>query len=220
MSSPLDSTTLAAQRTLGGARFQISVPNPDLLPADDGHEVAFAGRSNVGKSSALNVLCGQRALARTSRTPGRTQHLVVFDLGGGRRLVDLPGFGYAKVSKDTLAHWERALPRYLEQRRSLAGILLIVDIRHALKAQELMLIEWCGQADMPIHVLANKCDKLGRGPARLALRSIETTLAEHTPHGTAQLFSAHQRAGVAAAQVVVGRWLEIVADDEPRATRR
>ena len=114
----IENGTERARKLLKQAQFTLSVPEARLLPADVGREIAFAGRSNAGKSSALNVLCAQRGLARTSRTPGRTQHIVVFELDDGRRLIDLPGFGYAKVAKAMRAHWEEALPEYLETRSS------------------------------------------------------------------------------------------------------
>jgi GTP-binding protein len=137
----------AMRALLQNARFSKSVPEPHLLPPDRGREVAFAGRSNTGKSSAINVLCGQHGLARISRTPGRTQHLVVFDLDAERRLIDLPGFGYAKVAKSMRTHWERALPEYLEQRRTLVGLVLLMDIRHPLKPQDELIIGWCARVD-------------------------------------------------------------------------
>jgi GTP-binding protein len=143
------------------AAFLKSVEQLKDLPADEGAEVAFIGRSNVGKSSVLNALCDHQGLARTSRTPGRTQHFVVFDLGGPRRLIDLPGFGYAVVNKSMRAHWDEMIPRYLEERASLAGLVLIADARHPLKSEELALIEWTASACVPQTLLLNKADKLG-----------------------------------------------------------
>ncbi|MEQ8231188.1 MAG: ribosome biogenesis GTP-binding protein YihA/YsxC [Gammaproteobacteria bacterium] len=200
----------ATRALLQGARFALSVPDLRRMPPDSGREVAFAGRSNSGKSSALNVLCGQRSLARTSRTPGRTQHLVVFDLDAGRRLVDLPGFGYAKVSKSLRAHWERELPAYLERRRTLAGLVLLMDVRHPLKEQETTLISWAAAAGVPLHVLLNKADKLGRGAQAEALRLVERHLGTHGgPLASAQLFSALRHDGLEAAWAVIGDWLEL-----------
>ncbi|MGR8919926.1 MAG: ribosome biogenesis GTP-binding protein YihA/YsxC [Gammaproteobacteria bacterium] len=203
----------AARVLLQGAVFSKSVPEPRLLPPDEGLEVAFAGRSNSGKSSALNVLCSQRALARTSRTPGRTQQLVVFDLDDGRRLVDLPGFGYAKVSKSMRAHWERALPEYLERRRSLAGLVLLMDVRHPLKPQETVMVRWCATAGVPLHILLNKADKLGRGAGSAALNTVRRHLAaEGGDKASAQLFSALRREGLETAWGVIGAWLGGRAD--------
>ncbi len=199
----------AAQKLLSGARFALSVPNVGDMPNDNGIEIAFAGRSNTGKSSAINVLCGQRGLARTSRTPGRTQHLVVFELDGPRRLVDLPGFGYAKVSKRIRRHWDRALPEYLETRRSLAGLMVVMDVRHSLKPQEVMLVDWCANADVPLHVLLNKCDKLNKGQAQNALLKVSRYLEAAGGAATAQLFSALKRTGIEQAHEAAGRWLDV-----------
>ena len=187
----------------------MSVPNVNDMPNDKGIEIAFAGRSNTGKSSAINVLCGQRGLARTSRTPGRTQHLVVFQLDGPRRLVDLPGFGYAKVSKRVRAHWDRALPEYLETRRSLAGLIMVMDVRHPLKPQEVMLVDWCATADVALHVLLNKCDKLNKGQAQNALLKLSRYLESAGGDATAQLFSALKRTGIEQAYEAAGRWLDV-----------
>jgi len=200
----------ATRGLLQGARFVLSVPELRRMPPDLGREVAFAGRSNTGKSSAINELCGQRALARTSRTPGRTQHLVVFELDAGRRLVDLPGFGYAKVAKSLRAHWERELPAYLERRRSLAGLILMMDIRHPLREQECTLIAWAAAAGVPLHVLLSKADKLGRGGQTEALRKVSRYLAEHGgPRAGTQLFSALKHQGTETAWAVIGGWLEV-----------
>lgn len=203
------STAQAARKLLSGARFVLSVPNVGDMPNDKGIEIAFAGRSNTGKSSAINVLCGQRGLARTSRTPGRTQHLVVFELDGPRRLVDLPGFGYAKVSKRIRAHWDRALPEYLETRRSLAGLMVVMDVRHPLKPQEVMLVDWCAKAHVPLHVLLNKCDKLNKGQAHNALLKVSRYLEGIGGDATVQLFSALKSTGIEQAHEAAGRWLDV-----------
>ena len=196
------------RRLLAQACFSVSVPRVRLLPADEGLEVAFAGRSNSGKSSAINLLCGQKNLARTSRTPGRTQHLVVFDLAPARRLVDLPGFGYAKVSKQMRAHWDHELPSYLEQRQSLCGLVLLIDIRHLLKPNDEMLIEWCHRAQVPLHILLNKSDKLSRGAAKSALLTLQRYLEEaRFNQATAQLFSALKRTGQAQAWSKLAEWM-------------
>jgi GTP-binding protein len=176
------------------------------LPADAGAEVAFAGRSNSGKSSAINALCGQHGLARTSRTPGRTQHLVVFELDPARRLVDLPGFGYAKVSKQMRAHWEQTLPRYLEARQALRGVVLLMDVRHPLKPQDEAMVAWCAATAVPLHVLVNKCDKLGRGPAAAAVLLVRRYLAAQGAIGTAQTFSALRRDGLEQAYAQLADW--------------
>lgn len=204
-----DTSLTATTRTrLQQARFGVSVPDPRQLPADNGREIAFAGRSNSGKSSALNVLCQQRALARTSRTPGRTQHIVVFDVAPGQRLIDLPGFGYAKVSKAMRAHWDKALPRYLEQRRALSGLILLADIRHPLKTEEQILIDWCIAAGVPVHLLLNKADKLSRGAAAAAVAAVRRAAGERCDAGLSlQAFSALKRSGCDEAWGVIGTWL-------------
>lgn len=203
-----------ARGLLQRARFAISVPEPRLLPADSGLEVAFAGRSNSGKSSAINALCMQRGLARISRTPGRTQHLVVFELDAGRRLVDLPGFGYAKVSKVMRAHWERALPNYLETRQSLRGVVLLMDIRHPLKPQDELMIAWCAASGVPLHVLLNKCDKLGRGPASAARQLVCRALARSGGDATAQTFSALRHEGLEEAYAKLADWFDLEVPPE------
>ncbi|MEX2479351.1 MAG: ribosome biogenesis GTP-binding protein YihA/YsxC [Gammaproteobacteria bacterium] len=204
----MDEAATTMRKLLQGARFITSVPELRQLPSDDGLEVAFAGRSNSGKSSAINLLCQQRALARTSRTPGRTQHLVVFELDAERRLIDLPGFGYARVSKDVRAHWERVLPQYLERRQSLAGLVLLMDIRHPLKPQDVVVIAWCRAAQVPLHILLSKADKLGRGAAAQTLRKVSAYLAENGGDlAGVQLFSALKQDGADAVYGVLARWL-------------
>jgi GTP-binding protein len=204
-----DNGSERARKLLKTARFTLSVPEARLLPADVGREIAFAGRSNAGKSSALNVLCGQRGLARTSRTPGRTQHIVVFELDAERRLIDLPGFGYAKVAKSMRAHWEDALPEYLETRASLAGLVLLMDIRHPLKPQDLAVLEWCNHAGVAAHVLLNKSDKLGRGPATATLHQVTAAIAKRGWAASAQLFSALKQDGAEQAWQVLAEWLQL-----------
>lgn len=190
------------------AAFVKSVEQLSDLPTDDGAEVAFVGRSNVGKSSVLNALCDHKGLARTSRTPGRTQHFVVFDLDPMRRLIDLPGFGYAVVNKAMRTHWDRTIPRYLETRSSLAGLVLIADARHPLKQEELTLVDWCMAARVPLVLLLNKADKLGRQGAMLAVRSAQAALAARgAASQEVQAFSAVERSGVPALRSLVDAWL-------------
>ena len=191
------------------ATFVKSVEQIHDLPADEGVEVAFIGRSNVGKSSVLNALCDQQGLARTSRTPGQTQHLVVFDLTPGRRLIDLPGFGYAAVNKSLRAHWEKTLPLYLERRTSLTGLVLIADARHPLKTEELALIEWTAAAGVAQTLLLNKADKLGRQAVFAALRAARVQLQERgaDPAGV-HAFSATGREGVPLLRAIVDGWFK------------
>ena len=145
-----------------GAQFLTSVPNFSLLPADSGSEVVFVGRSNSGKSSTINSLCSRKNLARTSRTPGRTQQFNCFNLVADRRLVDVPGFGYAKVSRAIRTRWEKEMSTYLQYRKSLKGLVLIMDIRHPMREVEQSILTWSTEAQLPTVVLLNKSDKTKR----------------------------------------------------------
>jgi len=178
------------------AQFVLSAPDPQRLPADTGAEVAFAGRSNAGKSSALNAICDQTGLARTSKTPGRTQHLVVFALGPDRRLVDLPGYGYAKVPEAMRAQWRRALDDYMRERESLRGVVLIVDCRHPLKEFDRQMLTFCRDIELPCHVLLSKSDKLGRGEAARTLIAVRRECAAQNWPASAQLFSVPAKTGL------------------------
>lgn len=189
-----------------GAAFMLSVARLSQCPADEGIEVAFAGRSNAGKSSALNAICDHRKLARASKTPGRTQQINFFALGDEqRRLVDLPGYGFAKVPLEMRRQWSRLVESYLAERRSLAGIVLLMDSRHPLKEQDRTLIEWIARSAIPLHVLLTKSDKLARGPAKATLLGVRRDLAWF-PGATAQLFSALNGAGVEEARAVLDAW--------------
>jgi GTP-binding protein len=199
--------------SLQGAQFVLAAHQLTQLPADDGAEVAFAGRSNAGKSSALNALTNHKGLARTSRTPGRTQQMVVFGLpqpppGAGAppsalRLVDLPGYGYAKVPRAMREHWQLEIDTYLHQRRSLRGLVLIVDIRHPLKEFDRSMLAFCTATALPCHVLLTKADKLSRNQATQSLaRLLAQFTAEHLI-ATAQVFSATAGTGVDEARQAV-----------------
>ena len=179
------------------------------LPADEGAEVAFAGRSNAGKSSALNVITEQRNLARTSKTPGRTQLINFFELDEQHRLVDLPGYGYAKVPEKIKRHWQQVLSDYLATRRCLRGLVLMMDIRHPLKEFDRQMLEWCHHQQMPVHILLTKADKLKRGPAGNTLQKLRKTLKAEFPLATIQLFSSLNRQGVDEARAKLAKWLEI-----------
>jgi GTP-binding protein len=189
------------------AAFLTSAARFDQCPTDAGWEVAFAGRSNAGKSSAINSLTGNRKLARTSRTPGRTQLINFFSLGTDQRLVDLPGYGYAKVPRKTKEAWNRQLETYLSRRRSLRGLVLLMDTRHPLQPFDEQLISWAEAASMPIHVLLTKADKLSRGPARQALFQVRGRLAHLGDLVTVQLFSALKHEGHQELIAVLDRWL-------------
>lgn len=178
-------------------------------PPDEGFEVAFAGRSNAGKSSAINAITQQKHLARTSKTPGRTQLLNFFAVDEQRRLVDLPGYGYAKVPDALQRNWRRAMEAYLQRRASLRGVFLLMDIRHPLTDFDWQMIEWCGHCRQPVHIALTKADKLSRGAANSVLLKIRGDLRREAPgmELTLQLFSAPERLGVDAAHAVLDRWL-------------
>jgi GTP-binding protein len=174
-------------------------------PPDQGVEVAFAGRSNVGKSSVLNAVTGNHRLARTSKTPGRTQQLNFFAVGAGQRLVDLPGYGYARVPEKIKLHWANVMQVYFETRASLMGLMLIMDIRHPLKPYDEQMLEWCINADLPVHVLLNKADKLGRGAGIKTLQILKTRY--RGGKFSAQLFSVLNEVGVEEARRKLDEWL-------------
>jgi len=188
----------------------LSIPDPHQAPPDAGYEVAFAGRSNSGKSSALNALTQRKSLARTSKTPGRTQHLVFFELDGERRLVDLPGYGFAKVPEKVRRHWGLAMETYLSGRESLRGLVLMMDVRHPLTDFDKQMLQWCQHAGMPVHILLTKADKLKRGPAMSTLLKVQKTLAEQH-NVSVQLFSALKHTGVEQARAVLDTWLALPA---------
>ena len=187
--------------------FIIGTPDSRRVPADEGIEVAFAGRSNAGKSSALNVLTEQKSLARISKAPGRTREINFFAVREAVRLVDLPGYGYAKVSKSMKGEWQRNIARYLETRQSLCGVVLLMDVRHPLKQYDQQVLSWCYSAELQTHVLLTKADKLKRGPAQAALLQTRKALERLHPEASSQLFSAHTRAGNEQLQQVLNHWL-------------
>ncbi|OOG22957.1 YihA family ribosome biogenesis GTP-binding protein [Thioalkalivibrio denitrificans] len=189
------------------ARFLTSAARIKGLPPDEGREVAFAGRSNAGKSSAINVLCDQRSLARTSKTPGRTQMINFFSLDGQRRLVDLPGYGYARVPVAMRDAWRRLMSRYLSERQSLVGLVVVMDIRHPLTGQDREMLGWAAARGLPVHVLLTKADKLRRGPAMDTARQVAAALGEAGIEATVQPFSALRREGVEDAHGVLDDWL-------------
>ena len=190
--------------------FIMGTPDSRRVPADEGIEVAFAGRSNAGKSSALNVLTEQKSLARISKAPGRTREINFFAVRDAVRLVDLPGYGYAKVSKSMKGEWQRNIARYLETRQSLCGVVLLMDVRHPLKEYDQQVLSWCYSAALQTHVLLTKADKLKRGPAQAALLQTRKALERLHPEASSQLFSAHTRAGNEQLQQVLNHWLGLV----------
>jgi GTP-binding protein len=188
------------------AGFLTSAAKLSQTPPDEGYEVAFAGRSNAGKSSAINALCDQKALARTSKTPGRTQLLNFFAIDPQRRIVDLPGYGYAKVSEGIKREWQGALASYLEQRECLRGLMLMMDIRHPLKDYDRQMLDWAAHIGLPVHVLLTKADKLNKGPAGNTLLKLRSALRQIDPGFTAQTFSALKRSGIDEAHTKLDEW--------------
>lgn len=166
------------------------------LPPDEGVEVAFAGRSNAGKSSALNAITDQKSLARTSKTPGRTQLINLFMINDECRLTDLPGYGFAKVSKDQKAQWQKTLSRYLHERQCLKALVVIMDIRHPLKETDKEMVQWAVNAGIPVHVVLSKADKLKSGARKSALLAAKKRLVRISEEITAQVFSATSKLGL------------------------
>lgn len=189
-------------------QFAISCAQLNQLPEDIGAEVAFAGRSNSGKSSTLNRLTNRKALARTSKTPGRTQLLNFFNLPGDtQRLVDLPGYGFAKVNSKTRANWGQLIADYLETRHSLKGVVIVMDSRRPLTELDKQLIGWCEDRDLPTLCLLNKADKFGRGAANNIKLAVEKQLKAEFPSSNCQLFSASKGTGTDQLIQAVSNWL-------------
>ncbi len=191
------------------ARFLVAAAHPRQFPSDEGLEVVFAGRSNAGKSSAINRLCGQKSLARTSKTPGRTQQIVFFDLDGHRRLVDLPGYGYAKVPEREKRHWGQLIEGYLQRRRALRGVVLVMDIRHPLKPFDVQMLEWCAAMDLPALVLLSKADKLKHGAQLRARQTVLQAAADLQVAAEVVPFSATKGSGTEPAWRWLDRRLEV-----------
>jgi GTP-binding protein len=181
----------------------------DDAPADEGWEVAFAGRSNAGKSSGLNALASQNSLARTSKTPGRTRELNYFEIDAQRRIVDLPGYGYAKVSRQMQNQWRKLLDDFLQNRQSLQGILIFMDIRHPMSNYDLQLIDWCEQSQLPLHILLTKADKLGYGAGKSTLLKIQRELEPANIPASAQTFSSLKKTGLDEAYEVLDSWFQL-----------
>lgn len=191
------------------AVFLKSAAKVAQLPEDSGYEVAFAGRSNAGKSSALNCLTGIKGLARTSKTPGRTQLINLFNLDDERRLVDLPGYGYAKVALQVKMEWQKHLAHYLDIRKSLKGLVLLMDIRHPLKDLDQMMIDWALNRELPVHILLTKADKLSRSEVKNTVLKVRKhyDLAEHLV--SVQSFSSSKKEGVAELIAVLNQWFAL-----------
>lgn len=187
------------------ASYALSAHNLKQLPEDSGGEVAVAGRSNAGKSTAINAICDQKALARTSKTPGRTQQMVIFELDEDNRLVDLPGYGFAKVPEQMRRHWNHVLDGYFRSRKSLQGLILVMDIRHALKEGDIQMLEWSDAAELPCHVLLTKGDKLNNQAKSKALSQFKQQV--QLPLVTVQVFSGMRKQGVDQVHTVLDQWL-------------
>ncbi len=190
-------------------QFLISAANLSQLPEDDGAEVAFVGRSNAGKSSALNAIAGIKKLAKVSNTPGRTQLINLFSVSEQQRLVDLPGYGFAKVPVAVKERWQATLAKYLETRSCLQGLVLLMDVRHPLKDVDLNFLRWSAAVNLPVHVLLTKADKLARSHAMTALKTVQQSLALYHPNATVQLFSATKTLGLEEVSKRVFEWLNL-----------
>ena len=203
---------MAAPNPFARAQYLLAAHNHRQLPPDGGFEVAFAGRSNAGKSSALNALCQQNALARVSKTPGRTQQLVFFGLPPheNKYLVDLPGYGYAKVPQDLQAHWQAFLEGYFGSRDALRGLVVVMDVRHPLKEYDRQMLGYAMRRGLPAHVILTKADKLGRGAAGNTLQAVRMELSRSFADSVSvQLFSGESKQGVDELRAVVAGWLAL-----------
>lgn len=190
------------------AVFEISVARPQDLPQATGPEIAFAGRSNAGKSSAINTLAGHTRLAFVSKTPGRTQLINLFRLRNGAALVDLPGYGYADVPEKVRKEWQGLLEHYLTRRQALAGLVMIMDARRPLTDLDRRMINWFGPTGKPIHCLLTKADKLTRQEQTKVLREVRAEVVDAGSPMTAQIFSSLKKTGIEEAEKVIAGWLE------------
>ncbi len=193
---------------LAGATYTLSVHDPRELPPPGPPEIAFAGRSNAGKSSAINALAGRRRLAFASKTPGRTQLINFFALAGRAFLVDLPGDGYAGVPLPVRRHWEALVGHYVAERESLAGVVVVMDARHPLTPLDLELLRWLAPAGRRVHVLLTKADKLSKQAAQRTLAKTRAELAALYAGSSAQLFSALKHEGIADAAARIASWID------------
>jgi len=212
MDFSVDKITINLQQ----AKFIISAPDISKLPTEPGIEVAFAGRSNAGKSSALNTLTNQRSLARTSKTPGRTQLINVFEVLPNRRLIDLPGYGFAKVPLAMKLKWQQALGNYLQKRDCLKGLIILMDIRHPLKDLDMDLIQWAVDSELPVLALLTKADKLSQGKYSSEVLKVKKALADLDGNIKVCAFSSLKRIGVEQATAQICEWLSAdIEDIEP-----
>ncbi|WP_143870804.1 ribosome biogenesis GTP-binding protein YihA/YsxC [Catenovulum sediminis] len=196
------------------AKFLISAPSIEALSEDSGYEVAFAGRSNAGKSSALNTLTAQKGLARTSKTPGRTQLINVFSLDDERRLVDLPGYGFAKVPLAVKEKWQKSLGEYLQKRECLVGLVVLMDIRHPMKDLDQDLIYWAVDSQLPVLVLLTKADKLKQGARNATLKQIREASLAFCGDVSVELFSSLKGTGVKQLTQKLDDWFEVSKSED------
>lgn len=196
------------------AAFLTSAPDIKALPADEGIEIAFAGRSNAGKSSALNTLTRQNNLARTSKTPGRTQLINTFSLDQQRRLIDLPGYGFAKVPLAVKEKWQKSLAEYLMKRESLKGLVVMMDIRHPLKDLDQDLIHWAVESDLPVLLLLTKADKLGPGARKKIVLDVREASLAFMGNITVQPFSSLNKLGLPELEQTLDLWFAAESETE------
>lgn len=192
------------------SHFITSAPTIAQMPADTGIEIAFAGRSNAGKSSALNRLTNQKNLAKTSKTPGRTQLINVFEFTENKRIIDLPGYGYAKVPLETKLKWQKSLGEYLQKRESLKGLVVLMDIRHPMKDLDQKLIYWAAECDLPVLVLLTKADKLKKGPRTSMLYKIREAALAFCGNVTVEVFSSTKSIGVDSLRKKLDSWFNMI----------
>lgn len=205
MNKPSDKKT-ADNRYYRQAHFLISAGKAKQFPAD-GSEVAFSGRSNAGKSSAINTLCDNKGLARTSKTPGRTRLVNFFQLDEQRRLVDLPGYGFAKVPVAMKNEWEKLMTQYLSEQQALKGLVIIMDIRHPLNDYDWQMLEWCNHFQLPAHVLLTKADKIKRGAQQNSKLKTQKLLKDAGINASVQIFSALKKTGLDELVAKLDDWL-------------
>jgi len=190
------------------AHFLLSVAKLEQLPGDLGKEVAIVGRSNAGKSSVLNQITQQKNLARVSKTPGRTQLINIFSIDEQRRLADLPGYGFAKVPASMQAQWQKLINAYLQKRKCLKGVILVMDIRHPFRDLDNKFLAWCNEVGLPVHILLNKVDKLNRSELVQAEKFAKTAILEYDNDISLQTFSALKKIGVKELQDTLDQWFE------------
>lgn len=207
----LRETTVLTNWNYQLTHFVLSAPDIRHLPSDTGIEVAFAGRSNAGKSSALNTLTNQKALARTSKTPGRTQLINLFEVAEGKRLVDLPGYGYAEVPEEVKLKWQRALGEYLQKRNSLKGLVVLMDIRHPLKDLDQQMIHWAVASNIPVMLLLTKADKLASGARKAQLNMVRAAVVDFNGDIQVEAFSSLKKIGVDVLRHKLDGWYNDIA---------